>query len=581
MTPKYQDADSQYSKDPRIRKEDVQILMEWMAKQPHLPKIDEYKVILFFQSCYYRIESAKATIENYYTVRANCPEFFANRSIADVEKPMKSSVAYLLPELSVQGYSVMFAKLIDTNPDHFDCNNLIKYFDMAVSLILRQIGTSEGHVLVVDMEGTSFGHVAKVNVNSARKYVHFLQEAMPVRVKEIHLLNVSAISQTLVNLVKPFLRNDIVEMLHTHASIDTLFDYVPKKAFPKEYGGEGGTIQEIMEKQKQEFEENAEYFQKEEMEIVNESKRIGQAKKAKETFAMSAFDNIKDNNSNKGQLKQEDVKLLQEWLEKQSHLPKISESKLKIFLHICVYNTESAKKFIENFYVIRARWPEFSKGRNILSADFQMHLQTSLTTRLPIETKEGYAILYARLMDTNPDHCDFLRQLKIFDMSAMVCLKTSEFQGTIAIADLNGVSLSHLLKVNLAEAAKFTYYAQKAHNRAMKAVHILSTTQMLHKFFALIKPFATKKMLDKLHLHQSLDSLHEHVPKEFLPNELGGQVGTLKELHEKHIKLLRDNADFLEELEEDKADLSKKTEKRQDLDNISGIDGSFRKLDID
>lgn len=36
---------------------------------------------------------------------------------------------------------------------------------------------------------------------------------MPVRVKEIHLLNVSAISQTLINLVKPFLRHDIVEMV--------------------------------------------------------------------------------------------------------------------------------------------------------------------------------------------------------------------------------------------------------------------------------------------------------------------------------------------------------------------------------
>ncbi|KRT83472.1 CRAL-TRIO domain containing protein, partial [Oryctes borbonicus] len=286
MMPKYQDVDSQYSKDPKIRKEDVRILLEWMARQPHLPKIDEYKVILFLQSCYYRIESAKNTIENYYTVRAHCPEFFANRNLRAIALPMKSSVAYMLPKLSVQGYSVMFAKLIDTNTDHFDCNNLIKYFDMAVSLILTQIGTSEGHALVVDMEGASFGHVAKVNLNSARKYVYFLQEAMPVRVKEIHLLNVSAISQTLVNLVKPFLKGDIVEMLHTHASIDTLFDYIPKEAFPEEYGGQSDTIQEMMAKQKREFEENESYFIQEEKEIADDAKRIGHSKKTNESLGI-------------------------------------------------------------------------------------------------------------------------------------------------------------------------------------------------------------------------------------------------------------------------------------------------------
>lgn len=36
---------------------------------------------------------------------------------------------------------------------------------------------------------------------------------MPVRIKEIHLLNVSTISQTLLNLIKPFMKTDIVEMV--------------------------------------------------------------------------------------------------------------------------------------------------------------------------------------------------------------------------------------------------------------------------------------------------------------------------------------------------------------------------------
>ncbi|KAK9753912.1 CRAL/TRIO domain [Popillia japonica] len=284
MTPKYAETAAQYTKDPQIRKEDVKVLLDWLEKQQHLPKISEYKVILFLQSCYYRMEIAKTSIENHYSIRSHCPEFFANRSLSSVGTLMKCGLAYLLPKPSLQGYSVLFAKLVDPNPDYFNCNDLIKYFDMVVSLVLRQIGVCQGHVLVIDLNGTTFAHIAKINVNSARKYVYFLQEAMPVRVKEIHLLNVSAISQTLINLVKPFLRHDIVEMLHIHGSIDGLYDFMPKQALAKEYGGSGGSIREIMAEQRREFEDNASYFLEEEKQIADDSKRLGNTKKISEIF---------------------------------------------------------------------------------------------------------------------------------------------------------------------------------------------------------------------------------------------------------------------------------------------------------
>lgn len=35
-------------------------------------------IMLFLHSCYYSPERSKDTIENYYTMRAKCPEFFAN-----------------------------------------------------------------------------------------------------------------------------------------------------------------------------------------------------------------------------------------------------------------------------------------------------------------------------------------------------------------------------------------------------------------------------------------------------------------------------------------------------------------------
>lgn len=39
MTPKYAETAAQYTKDPQIRKEDVKVLLDWLEKQQHLPKI--------------------------------------------------------------------------------------------------------------------------------------------------------------------------------------------------------------------------------------------------------------------------------------------------------------------------------------------------------------------------------------------------------------------------------------------------------------------------------------------------------------------------------------------------------------
>lgn len=41
-------------------------------------------LILFYHSCYLNMEQTKSCIENYYTLRTETPEFFAN---LDVSRP--------------------------------------------------------------------------------------------------------------------------------------------------------------------------------------------------------------------------------------------------------------------------------------------------------------------------------------------------------------------------------------------------------------------------------------------------------------------------------------------------------------
>ena len=42
----------------------------------------------------------------------------------------------------------------------------------------------------------------------------------------------------------------------------------------------------------------------------------------------------------------------------------------------------------------------------------------------------------------------------------------------------------------------------------------------------MIKPFLSEQVRNSIHFHDSLETLHQHVPKDILPTELGGSSGS-------------------------------------------------------
>lgn len=76
--------------------------------------------------------------------------------------------------------------------------------------------------------------------------------------------------------------------------------------------------------------------------------------------------------------------------------------------------------------------------------------------------------------------------------------------------------------------------------------------------------------------------MREFVPIEALPNQYGGKAGPIEKLVAKNIKLLEE---FREWFQYDeligRVNESLRIEKFQDAESLFGVDGSFKKLDID
>lgn len=67
--------------------------------------------------------------------------------------------------------------------------------------------------------------------------------------------------------------------------MEAVYEHIPKKMMPKDYGGESPSCEELHEMMKKDIKENLDFFKEEELtRRVNEDLRVGEAKSAIELF---------------------------------------------------------------------------------------------------------------------------------------------------------------------------------------------------------------------------------------------------------------------------------------------------------
>lgn len=71
-------------------------------------------------------------------------------------------------------------------------------------------GPRDGFIFIFDLKGAGLGHLAKPSVKSMMKGMKFLQDAVPINLKAIHILNSVPFSGMILAMVKPFARSDLL-----------------------------------------------------------------------------------------------------------------------------------------------------------------------------------------------------------------------------------------------------------------------------------------------------------------------------------------------------------------------------------
>ncbi|CAH0714071.1 unnamed protein product, partial [Brenthis ino] len=207
-----------------------------------------------------------------------------------------------------------------------------------------------------------------------------------------------------------------------------------------------------------------------------------------------------------------------------------------------------------------------------------------LMAPLPILTVHGYTAVYCRLLDSDVKKFIFSDIVR----TAMIILDLWQYEegtwpGFVIMIDMDGTSIGHVTKLDVMTVRQLLYFLQECMLIRLKEIHFLNAPSFMEKLMMLLRPFMKKELLDMIKIHEpGSKKIFKYVPLKAFPKEFGGEYKDRITLRDEIICRIESNKEFYKD-----ENLRRVNEalrpggQKTTVEDLFGIQGSFKKLDID
>lgn len=281
-----------------------------------------------------------------------------------------------------------------------------------------------------------------------------------------------------------------------------------------------------------------------------------------------------------------DIEHIRDWLKHQPHIKaRTDDWTILRFLRGCKFSLEKTKQKLDMFYTCKTLCPEWYTNRDPQDKKMRAILEMGIFLPLPGYDHLGRKVIIIRTGIHNTKTTKMDEVFKATNFIGDIMAEEDEqswITGIVQILDFEGSTAAHGLQMTPSLVKKAMTIWQEGYPMRPKGLNYINTPAAFDTVFNIFKSFMKEKMKKRIHIHGSdLESLHKEVPKECLPVEYGGTNGTIEEIKDYWLKKVDARRDWLLEDEKYGVDESKRPGKAKTSADLFGIEGSFRKLDVD
>ncbi|XP_009950168.1 PREDICTED: alpha-tocopherol transfer protein [Leptosomus discolor] len=202
---------------------------------------------------------------------------------------------------------------------------------------------------------------------------------------------------------------------------------------------------------------------------------------------------------------------------------------------------------LKNYRKWRIECPEISADLRPASVLGLLHAgyHAVLRSRDP----HGSKVLIYRIGQWDPQLFTAYDVFRVSLITSELIVKEIETQrnGVKAIFDLQGWRFAHAFQISPAVAKKIAAVLTDSFPLKVRGIHLINEPLFFHPVFALIKPFLTEKIKERVYMHGDnyVQSLSEHFPVSILPQEYGGEEVSMEELAKEWTDFIMASAEYL------------------------------------
>lgn len=236
-------AERELRETPERVAESVERLRELLRENKDLHyRDDEEFLLIFLRPTKFYPESALALMRRIAEFRkSNAQLLDGLLPIHEEVSFMKHDVVNVLKGRDSHGRRVLVVNVGGSwDPRQVNADQLFRLFYLIhLAAMLEPESQVRGVVVLMDFEGLGMRQVMGFTPAFSMRLLSFIQDAMPLRMKEVHFVKQPMIFNAVWNMFKPFIREKLKKRIFFHGNkMSSLHKYLAPSHLPSNYGGE-------------------------------------------------------------------------------------------------------------------------------------------------------------------------------------------------------------------------------------------------------------------------------------------------------------------------------------------------------